>query len=167
MTQQASIGSVQQGGLSGWWRVYLRYRYAVLFYSLVLTLVVAPILKAIGMPGTGMQVFLGLNLLASAIQLESRKGRWLLPAIMLVAILIRILSWQVGHVGLSTAGLVLWTGIALYAVFSALRFALRSTTITPEHLYNALSAYLLAGVFLGELYWSFEQGVAELDHRQQ
>jgi voltage-gated potassium channel len=104
-----------------------------------------------------LQVFVGLNLLAAALPLESRKGRWVLPAIMLAAILIRILSWQVGHVGLSTASLVLWTGIALYAVFSALRFALRSTTITPEHLYSALSAYLLAGVFLGELYWSVEQ----------
>jgi len=157
MTQQASIGSVQQGGLSGWWRVYLRYRYAVLFYSLVLTLVVAPILKAIGMPGTGMQVFLGLNLLASAIQLESRKGRWLLPAIMLAAVLLRIGSLQVGHAELSTLSLFLLTAIGLYAVFMALRFALRSSIITSEHLYAALSSYLLAGVFMGVLYWSLQQ----------
>ena len=86
MTQQASVGSVNQDGLPEWWRVYLQHRYAVLFYSLLLTLVGAPILKSIGMPGTGMQVFLGLNLLAAALPADSRKGRWVLPAILLAAI---------------------------------------------------------------------------------
>lgn len=157
MTQQASIGSVHQGGLSGPWRVYLQHRYAVLFYSLVLTLVVAPILKAIGMPGTGMQLFLGLNLLAAAIQFESRKGRWVLPSVMLAAVLLRIGALQADHVGLSTLSLLLWTAIGLYAVFLALRFALRSSIITSEHLYAALSSYLLAGVFMGVLYWGLQQ----------
>ncbi|HSL02481.1 MAG TPA: hypothetical protein VK901_02945, partial [Nitrospiraceae bacterium] len=60
MTQQASIGSVHQDGLSGWWRAYLGHRYAVLFYSLILTLIVAPILKAIGIHPNVMQFFLGL-----------------------------------------------------------------------------------------------------------
>jgi len=34
-----------------------------------------PILKAIGMPGTFMQLFLALNLLAAAFPVKSRKGR--------------------------------------------------------------------------------------------
>ena len=157
MTQQASIGSVHQDGLPGWWRVYLQHRYAVLFYSLLLTLVGAPILKAIGMPGTGMPVFLGLNLLAAALPADSRKGRWVLPAILLAAIMLRIVSLQADNAALSALSLVLWTLIALYAVFTALRFALRSSIITSEHLYAALSAYLLVGVFLGVLYFSSMQ----------
>jgi voltage-gated potassium channel len=157
MTQQASIGSVHQDGLPGWWRAYLRHRYAVLFYSLLMTLVGSPILKAIGITGNLMQVFVGLNLLAAALPVENRKGRWILPVILLTAIMLRIGSLQGDYVGLSTASLVLFAGIALYAVFSALRFALRSLAITPEHLYAALSAYLLAGVCLGLLYWSLEQ----------
>jgi hypothetical protein len=157
MTQQASIGSVNQGGLSEWWRTYLRHRYAVLFYSLLLTLIGAPILKAIGMSGNFLQLFVVLNLLAAALPVESRKGRWVLPVILLAAIMLRIGSLQGGYVGLSTASLILVAGIAMYAVFSALRFTLRSLVITPEHLYAALSAYLLAGVFLGLLYWSVEQ----------
>jgi ion channel len=156
MTQHASIGSVTQDGLSRWWRIYLRHRYAFLFYSLLLTLVGEPIAKAIGLTGNLLQVFVGLNLLAAAVPLESRKGRWVLPAILIVAVLSRVGSVQIGHAGLSTASLVLWTLIALYAVFGALRFVLRSATITPEHLYAALSAYLLAGVFLGVLYWSLD-----------
>ena len=157
MTQQASIGSVHQDGFSGWWRVYLGHRYAVLFYSLVLTLILAPILKAIGIAPNATQLFLGLNLLAATVPLESRKGRWVLPAIVLVAIVLRIVSHQVGHEGFSALSLWLWTAIGLYAVFIALRFALRSSSITSEHLYAALSAYLLCGVFMGVLYWSLDQ----------
>jgi len=157
MTQQASLDAVHRGGLSGWWRVYLQHRYAVLFYSLLLTLVGAPTVKAIGLHGNLLQLFLGLNLLAATLHVERRKERWLLPAIVLIAILLRIASLISGHVGLSTGSLVLWTGIALYAVFTALSFALRSTVITHEHLYAALSAYLLVGVFLGVLYWSLMQ----------
>jgi hypothetical protein len=104
-----------------------------------------------------MQVFLGLNLLASFVPLKSKKGRWVFPAIILVAIVLRIVSLQAGHAGFSTLSIWLWTAIGLYAVFMALRFALRSLVITSEHLYAALSAYLLAGVFMGVLYWSLDQ----------
>ncbi|MEI8015941.1 MAG: ion channel [Nitrospira sp.] len=157
MTQQASLDSVRQDGPAGLWQAYLQHRYAFLFYSLILTLVIAPILKAIGIHGNFMQLFLGLNLMAASVPLESRKGRWVLPAIVLVAIVLRITSLQTGHAGLSTLSLWLWTAIGLYAVFIALRFALRSLVITSEHLYAALSAYLLAGVFMGVLYWSLDQ----------
>jgi voltage-gated potassium channel len=158
MTQQASVGSVNQDGLSGWWRAYLRRRYAVLFYSLLLTLVAGPILKAIGITEDFLPLFLAINLLATTVPIESRKGHWVLPAIVvLAAVLIKMWSLQVDHLRLSTAGLILWTGVGLYAVFAALRFALRSSIIASEHLYAALSAYLLAGVFLGELYWSLQR----------
>jgi hypothetical protein len=157
MTQDTSSGSVHPGGLSEWWRMYLRHRYAVLFYSLLLTLVGYPIAKALGFTGHLLQLFVGLNLLAAAAPLESRKARWVLPVILLAAVLGRVGSVQIGHAGLSTASLVLWTLIALYAVFGALRFVLRSPTITPEHLYAGLSAYLLSGVFLGVLYWSLDE----------
>ena len=69
----------------------------------------------------------------------------------------RDVSIRVGHEALSTASLLGCTVIALYAVFGALRFALRSSTVTSEHLYAALSAYLLTGVFLGVLYWTLEE----------
>ena len=157
MTEEASIGSVHQDGLSGWWRAYRRHHYAVLFYSLILTVVAEPIAKAIGMTGDLLQLFVGLNLLAAVPQVNSRKGRWVLRAILLAAVLIGIWALLADHVGLSAAGLVLWIGIALYAVFSALRFVLRSSAITSEHLYAALSSYLLVGVFLGVVYWSLQQ----------
>lgn len=157
MTQQTSIGSMHQNRASGWWRTYRQHRYAVLFYSLVLTLAVGPVLKAIGLHGNFVQLFLGLNLLAASVPLDIRKMRWVLPAIVLIAIILRIVSLLAGQTELSSLTIGIWTAIALYAVFSALSFTLRSPAITHEHLYAALSAYLLAGLFMGALYWSLEQ----------
>jgi len=144
-------------GLREWWPSYLRHRYAVLFYSLLLTLVGGPILRAIGGTGVLLQVMVTVNLVAASLQLESKQGRRIIVALMAAAVLLRIGALQAGHAALSTASLVLWTLIALYAVFGALSFVLRSSTITLEHLYAALSAYLLVGVFLGVLYWSLEE----------
>jgi hypothetical protein len=46
----------------------------------------------------------------------------------------------------------LWTGLGLVGAANTLRFALRGRVVDAEHLYAALSAYLLAGVFCGVLY---------------
>jgi voltage-gated potassium channel Kch len=61
------------------------------------------------------------------------------------------------HPVLSAAALGSWTIIGLFAAAGALRFAMRATQIDAEHLYAALSAYLLAGVFFGLFYWVLEQ----------
>jgi voltage-gated potassium channel Kch len=51
----------------------------------------------------------------------------------------------------------LWTLIGMFAAAAALRFAMRATSVDAEHLYAALSAYLLAGIFFGNFYWVLEQ----------
>jgi hypothetical protein len=51
----------------------------------------------------------------------------------------------------------LWTLIGLFAAAGALRFAMRATRVDAEHLYAALSAYMLAGIFFGLFYWVLEQ----------
>ncbi len=157
MTERISIGSVVQGEVSGWWQFYLHHRYGALFYSLLLTLVGAPIIKAIGWTGLGLQFFVGVNLLAATPSIEHKIGRRVPLVFVATAVFLGITSIWIGHAILLTGSLVAWTVIALYAVFGALRFALRSSTITFEHLYAALSAYLLAGVFLGVLYWTLEE----------
>lgn len=157
MAKQASLKSRTQDRLSGWRQVYLRHRYAVLFYSLLVTLVGVPLIKAFGLTGMGLQFFVGLNLLAATPSIENKIGRHVPLVFVGAAVLLGVISIWIGHAALSTATLVAWTVIALYAVFGALRFVLRSSTITLEHLFAALSAYLLAGVFLGSLYWGLDQ----------
>jgi hypothetical protein len=53
--------------------------------------------------------------------------------------------------------LALWTVVALLAAASALRFALSAREVDREHLYAAISVYLLAGIFFGVLYWVIER----------
>ncbi|MGH7182744.1 MAG: potassium channel family protein [Nitrospiraceae bacterium] len=157
MTQHTSIKSMPHDKRSGWWTTYLKHRHGVLFYSLLLTLVGDPIIKALGGTSDVLLLFVVLNLLAAALQLDTKKGRRTLLAIVMAVVFLKIGALQAGHAGLSTASHILWTLIALFAVFGALRFVLRSSAITIEHLYAALSAYLLVGVFLGMLYWSLEE----------
>jgi hypothetical protein len=57
----------------------------------------------------------------------------------------------------SIASLAVWGFLALGTVAAALRFALRGRTVGSEQIYAALSAYLLAGIFFGVLYWVLEQ----------
>jgi voltage-gated potassium channel Kch len=45
----------------------------------------------------------------------------------------------------------------MLAAVAALRFAMVATKVDAEHLYAALSAYLLAGICFGLLYWVLEQ----------
>jgi voltage-gated potassium channel Kch len=45
----------------------------------------------------------------------------------------------------------------MFAAAGALRFAMRAKSVDAEHLYAALSAYLLAGIFFGVFYWVVEQ----------
>src|SRR5262245_61498693 len=156
MTRLATIGSAHQYRRSDWWDVYLHHRYSFLFYSLLLTLVGTPIAKAFGLPGIGLEVLVGLNLLAATPSIDKKIARRVPLVIVSLAILSRIISLWFGHATLSTVSLVAWTLIAMYAVFGALRYVLRSSAITLEHLYAALSAYLLVGVFLGVLYWTVQ-----------
>jgi voltage-gated potassium channel Kch len=67
-----------------------------------------------------------------------------------------VTAWS-GYRLLSATTLGIWTLIGLFAAAVALRFALRGTKLDSEHLYAALSAYLLAGVYFGLLYWVLEQ----------
>jgi voltage-gated potassium channel Kch len=61
------------------------------------------------------------------------------------------------HPTLSVITLGIWTLIGLLAAVAALRYAFRARTIDAEHLYAALSAYLLAGLFFGLFYWVLAQ----------
>ena len=49
-------------GANDLWRTYLNWRYAILFYSLLLTLAVGPLRRALGFPASVLELFLALNL---------------------------------------------------------------------------------------------------------
>ena len=144
-------------GACGLWHTYRHCRYALLFYSLLLTLAVVPLRRALGFPTSLLELFLALNLLAAVIPIRGRKTRRvLLPFLIVVFVGQGGTSW-LDQAALVPLYLALWTVVALLAAASALRFALGARTVDREHLYAGLSAYLLAGIFFGVFYWVLER----------
>jgi voltage-gated potassium channel len=136
---------------------YLDRRYAVLFYTLLLTLVAAPLLTALGLSGALIELLLAISLLAAVLPVATSRDRTLLLGLVFVVWLAREAAAWLDHPVLSTAILGCWTIIGLFAAAAALRFAMRAFSVDSEHLYAALSAYLLAGIFFGLFYWVIEQ----------
>jgi hypothetical protein len=136
-------------------RAYALHRYAILFYSLLITLGAAPLLAVLGRDVALLEIFLAVNLLASALGFEAGWKRRVLLALTVTALVIHFALRQ-GSIDIMPAMLAFWTAIALLSAAFALRFAMRSTKIDAEHIYAALSAYLLAGIFFGVLYHAVE-----------
>lgn len=136
---------------------YLRRRYTILFYTLLFTMVASPILSAIGRRGALIDALLAANLLLAVMPLTSGISRRFLLAAMAAAWVARPLSAWLGHTTFSEMTLAAWTLIGLLAAAGALHFAMHGSRVDAEHLFAALSAYLLAGIYFGLLYWALEQ----------
>jgi voltage-gated potassium channel len=136
---------------------YLRRRYTILFYTLFLTMVAAPLFAAFGLTGALIELFLAANLLAAVVPASTTKERPVLVIIVAAVWLARPVTAWFDQPALSAMTLGLWTLIGLFAAAGALRFAMNATQVDAEHLYAALSAYLLAGIFFGLFYWVLEQ----------
>jgi Ion channel len=138
-------------------RAYLSWRYAILFYTLLVTMVVSPLVAAFDWNGALIEFLLAANLLAAVMPVNSGHNRRLLLAAMALVGLARLATAWFEHPLISAATLSIWTLIGLIAAATALRFSMRATQVDGEHLYAALSAYLLAGIFFGLFYWALEQ----------
>lgn len=137
-------------------RSYLSHRYSILFYALLLTMVAGPVLNALKLSGNLFESLVALSLLA-AIMPDTVKGHRLLLVLMIAAWPARLLTDRLGHSVLSHLTMGMWTLIGLLAAVAAMRFAMGARKVDAEHLYAALSAYLLAGICFGLLYWVLEQ----------
>jgi Ion channel len=138
-------------------RSYLRRRYTILFYTLVFTMVASPVIAAFGFRGALMESLLAANLLAAVMPVKAGKSRSVLLAVMIALWLARPVTDWFELRALSAMTLGAWTLIGLFAAALALRFAMGGAKVDAEHLFAALSAYLLAGIYFGLLYWVLEQ----------
>lgn len=135
---------------------YLRHRHSILFYTLLVTMVAGPVLDTLKLNGILFESLVALSVLA-AVMPEAVKGRRLLLVLMAVAWPARVLTVWLEQRVLSAVTLGIWTLIGFLAAAEALRFAMRAAKVDARHLYAALSAYLLAGLCFGLLYWVLEQ----------
>ena len=137
---------------------YVNRRYTILFYTLVFTILASPVAAASGLSGAVIELLLAVSLLVAVMPTATTgKTRSLLLAVMIALWLARPITAWLGHPRLSEVTLSAWTFIGLFAAAAALRFAMRGTKVDAEHLFAALSAYLLAGLYFGLLYWALER----------
>jgi len=127
----------------------------VLFYTLLATLALSPALTALGFSTDLLQVFLGVSLLLAVVDIGGAWWRTALIVLVAAAVALRMAPPSTVGAEISTGALVLGCAIAFVAATSAMRFALGGAAVVDaEHVYAALSAYLLAGQFFGVLYWA-------------
>ena len=136
---------------------YFNRRYTILFYVLVFTILAAPVAAALGSNGALIESLLAASLLVAVMPVRAGRVRNVLLAILVALWLARPVAAWLGHPRLSQLILGAWTVIGLFAAAAALRFSMRGTRVDAEHLFAALSAYLLAGIYFGLLFWSLEQ----------
>ena len=149
------------GAAATWWdgvtQWYLRHHYAALFVSLLLTLVVVPVTGELQLRVSFVEGFLFLNLMMAVVGAgtwakPSRRLALVLTMLMLVGVLRLTGSWL--HSGaVSDGATALWVVMAAVGAFQAVRFAMGGRVVDAEHVYAALSAYLLAGHMFGAVYW--------------
>jgi voltage-gated potassium channel len=138
------------------WQAYFRHRYTILFYTLLLTLIAMSIVTALDLPALLIRIVVGACLLAAVMPNATRRTRQLLLTAILLLILAQFVPDRLAppHMPLVVRALIAITG--LVAAAGALRFAVTAGTVSSETVYAALSTYLLAGTFFGQIYWLVE-----------
>ena len=134
---------------------YVRRRYAILFYLLLFTFVASPVLEALRRRPIFIELLLATTLSVAVLPMRTGNARRILFVLVATALAGRFLAATLGET-FSTVSHGIFTVVGLVAAANALRSALRATSIDSEHIYAALSAYLLAGLSFGLLYWALE-----------
>jgi len=138
------------------WQAYDRRRYAILFYALLVTLLAMPIATTMGLPTIVIKVLLGACLFAAVMPNSSKRTRLGLFAAVLLLVFAKTGADQ-GFLPLDSGLVLALVGLTgLLAAAGTLRFTVSSRAVDSETLYAALSTYLLAGVFFGQIYWALE-----------
>ena len=136
--------------------MYDSHRYAILFYTLLFTLAVAPLLTVLRFHADVLQIFLAFNLLIALLGVPGHRWRMFLILLAAASMGFRIVpASEVGR-GVTLGAVAVVSILALLAAASAARFAVRAPVISAEQIYAALSVYLLAGLFFGLLHWEIE-----------
>jgi hypothetical protein len=137
---------------------YRQHRFAILFSSLLLTIAGQPLLTtAVGIESDLLQDFLALNVLAAIFGSLAGRIRQVLVAFFVIFVAFRIVGTFLKVEFLMPISEAVWVLIALPALGGTLRAVLRRGPVDRERIFAALSAYVLAGLVFGVIYWSYEQ----------
>src|SRR5436190_9786276 len=138
------------------WQAYGRRRYAILFYSLLLMLVVRPIAASSDMPPVLIELLISACLLLAVLPNATKRSRIFLIVAILTLVAVRLVSERDDIPIDYGPVLALYGATGLVAAAGSLRFAVTSPRVDSETIHAALSTYLLAGLFFGVLYSAIE-----------
>lgn len=139
------------------WRAYGVHRYAILFYTSLVMLIVLPIAASFGFPAKWIRLLLGACLLAAVMPNSTRHTRVALVAGVLILMAIRLVSER-DDIPINAGLMVALVGVTgLLAAAGALRFVVMSRDVDSETIYAALSTYLIGGLFFGQIYLGVER----------
>ncbi len=137
--------------------VYTRYRFACLFFSLLLTLTAAPVLTAMGMSAKFMEVIVGLNLLAAVLltlyRWKSYVGFGLIALILVARVGYALLGSQQLLMTSQGGGVV----ICLLSILIMFRHILSEGRVTTGRIFAALDVYMMLGIMCGLLFNLIEE----------
>jgi len=137
-------------------RWYAAHRYAVMFYSFLVVVMAGPVLTTLGLDRRLGQLAIAANLAAVTAGLSFTAIRRTLVVVTLAVVVLLVLPENIANAHGLSAPVVLWTILAWLGGFTVLRFALFSADVSAEHVYAALNAYLIAGLYLGLVYHALE-----------
>ena len=141
---------------TAFWRAYDASRYTVLFYALLLTLVALPTASTIGLPTILIKFLLAACLFAAVMPSATKRTRHLFFCGVALLVVVRFAA-DYGYLPVDSGIPLVLVGVTgLAAAGTTLRFVVCSREVDRETLYAALSTYLLAGLFFGQIYWSLE-----------
>jgi voltage-gated potassium channel Kch len=139
-------------GLSRLADLYLRHRFACLFFSLLLTIGAEPLLRSVFSVSSGLFGLLTLNLIA--IIFGMFPYRYASAAVLLAAAFVALRAVH-GEAWNAVADLA-WMTVCVPAAAMAVRYALRPGEIDAERVLAALDGYLIAGIVFGLAYFRIE-----------
>ena len=142
------------------WQHHLANRYRLVFYSLLLTLVIAPLLSLFGLGPLWLAPLLALSVFSAVIgAMEGRRREKLFKALAAALLFIAALPESLTGLWINVGAIAGCIAFAIVAIVVSVRYALRAGEVGTEQVYAALSGYLLAGIVFAVVYFAVDRFV--------
>ena len=132
---------------------YRRIRFVILFFALLLSIGLAPLLNKVEIRFQAEIIiaFLSLNLIAVLISVAGKRMRYLFLGLAALTLVMQGLRAALSFEPLLPAGNGLWVILSLLAAVVILRHVLTARAVNGDVIFAALSVYVLFGVICGVL----------------
>jgi hypothetical protein len=136
---------------------YSRRRFACLFVSLIVTMVAAPVLGAMGFSTRFVEVLLAFNILAAILITVFSLGTYIGLGFLALVLAARGAYALLGYESLLATSQGVGALICLVSACIMFHFILSEGPVTSERIFAALDVYLMLGIMCGLLFCIFEE----------